>query len=112
MKVYSWEDMAIKYPEDRHMMTEEKHIEFVNDCYKLYEKDGFAKKFWTPYSCYMDKRGLPFEVVKRCTADEADLECLPAWIIKFEDGEEAMAYPEEIIPFEMLRNGCLMEGIL
>lgn len=35
-----------------------------------------------------------------------DLECLPMWIIQFEDGFELEAYPEEIVPREMIDNGC------
>lgn len=43
----TWEEMNIKYPEDRHEMTEEREREFVNDCFELYEKEGFSRKYWS-----------------------------------------------------------------
>lgn len=66
-----------------------------------YDGYKFADTFWTPYDDYKDKIGLKFEVVRRCTTEDVDAECLPVWLIKFEDGEEINAYPEEIIEEEI-----------
>lgn len=79
---------------------------FVNDCFTLYEKEGFAKKFWTPYDENKQRIGQPFTVVSKCSIENSDLECLPMWQIKFADGTCIDAYPEEIIPSEMRNNGC------
>jgi hypothetical protein len=51
----------------------------------------------------------PFKVIDRLTEKECDLECLPMWKIKFEDGEIIHAYPDEIVPSEMISNGCKLE---
>lgn len=100
MKVNNWEDMKRKYPEDRADMTEEVEREFVRDCFELYEKEGFAKKFVTPYEEYWDREGEAFEVVGRCAEPDTDLCVLPMWLIKFQDGTTVGAYPEEIIESE------------
>lgn len=111
MEIKSWEDMKVKYPEDREDMSEEKEREFVSDCFSCYEKEGFAKKFWSPFSDYKEREGQSFEVVERCTEEHAHISALPMWNIKFEDGTVIGAYPEEIIVREMRDNGCQMEGI-
>lgn len=104
--VESWDDMRGKYPEDRHEMTEERERSFVNDCFSLYEKEGFAKKFWSPYDDAIHKIGMSFEVVERCPETQNSLETLPLWNVCFEDGSVLCAHPEEIIPSEMRANGC------
>ena len=105
-----WEDMRVKYPEDRENMTEEREKQFVNDCFSCYENEGFSKKFWSPFGYHKDKEGESFEVVGRCTNENSDLSSLPMWNIKFEDGSIASVYPEEIIPREMKGNGCTLEN--
>lgn len=95
-------------------MSEEQEKEFVNDCFDCYEQEGFSKVFWTQGGDYPEYVGKPFTVVGRTPLwDEnnknqmtADLECLPMWNIRFEDGFVMAAYPEEIIPREMKDNGC------
>ncbi len=86
---------------NRHEMTEEQERAFVNKCFDEYEKKGFAETFWTPYDDYRSRIGQKFEVTRRTTEEEADLECLPLWKIKFEDGEAITAHPEEIIASEI-----------
>lgn len=107
----TWEEMEIKYPEDREYMTVEREQEFVNDCFICYENEGFSKKFWSPFGDYKDKEGQEFEVVERCKAVKQDLCTFPMWNIKFTDGRIIGAYPEEIIPREMRDNGCPLEDI-
>ena len=110
----NWDEMKIKYPSDlyRDEMTEDQEKEFVGDCFKCYEGEGFAKRFWSIGDDYAERRGKPFRVIGRVpVSDElhpngGDLECLPMWIIQFEDGFELEAYPEEIVPREMIDNGC------
>lgn len=112
MEIKSWDDMNKKYTEYRDDMTEEREKEFVEDCYTLYEKEGFAKKFWSMGGDFPQYKGKEFTVIERVksiTEDKengADLECLPMWNIKFADGFEMAAYPDEIIPSQMKDNGC------
>lgn len=110
----NWDEMKIKYPSDlyRDEMTEDQEKEFVGDCFECYEGEGFAKRFWSIGDDYAERCGKPFRVIGRVPVyDElhpngGDLECLPMWIIQFEDGFELEAYPEEIVPREMIDNGC------
>jgi hypothetical protein len=74
-----------------------KERRLVEKLFRKCEKSGFAETFWTPYTDHKDRIGQKFEVVRRVKEGEADLECLPLWIIRFEDGKEITAYPEEII---------------
>lgn len=104
----TWDEIKAKYPEYRDQMSEEREKEFVNDCFDCYEKDGFAKKFWSPFGDYKDCIGQNFEVVGRCTTNDSDLSVLPMWNIKFSDGTAIGAYPEEIIACEMKNNGCTL----
>lgn len=105
-EVTKWEDMRVKYPEDRDKMSDETHRAFLDDCYKLYEKEGFHSKFWTPYSDYESYIDSSFTVIRQATEDDGIfIECLPMWLIKFEDGKEIFAYPEEIILSDMKANG-------
>lgn len=112
----TWEEIKIKYPEYREDMSEEIEKEFVSDCFDAYEKEGFTKKFWSQGGDYKSLHGKSFEVIGRVPIYDgknngADLECLPMWFIKFEDGFEMAAYPDEIIPSEMRDNGCSLCGI-
>ena len=97
----------------REDMTEEEEKIFVNYWFDKYESEGFAKVFYSPYNLMLGDltkyNGKKFEVISRVKPldeDEngADLECLPMWNIKFEDGHTAAAYPEEIIPSEIKDN--------
>lgn len=104
--VDSWEDMRLKYPIDRDDMTEEMERAFVNDCFYLYEKEGFSDKFWTPYEDEKHMIGQPFEVIGRCPEEQNVLCVLPLWNIRFKNGRELCVHPEEVIPSEMRANGC------
>lgn len=95
----------------RDEMTEEQEKAFVEDLFTAYENEGFAPVFWSQDSYYMRYAGKPFKVLGRTPLYDggragADLECLPMWEIRFEDGTEISAYPDEIIPSEMRDNGC------
>ena len=102
----TWDEMKTKYPEYRNQMSEEREKDFVADCFECYEKEGFSKKFWSPFGDYKDRIGQKFVVVGRCTTKNSDLSALPMWNIKFADGVIIGAYPEEIIVREMKENGC------
>lgn len=111
MVVKSWEDMKTKYPKYRVEMDEKEEKEFVNDCFELYEKEGFANTFWSQDSDYRMYQGKAFIVVGRTPIydgknDGADLTCLPMWDIRFEDGTGISAFPDEVIRSEMRNNGC------
>ena len=78
-------------------MTDEMFREFVNDAFDMYEEVGFHTNYFDGH--YGDSKkytGQSFEVIRRCTTDEFDLEALPAWRIRLECGDEWEAYPEEI----------------
>lgn len=107
----TWNEMKIKYPEDRSAMSEQRESQFVADCFDCYESEGFAKKFWSPFGDYNDRMGQKFKVIGRCSTEDSDLSSLPMWNIKFGDGTVIGAYPEEIIPSEMRHNGCSLSGI-
>ena len=101
-------DRWLKEPRNNH---EEREMLFVNDCFECFEKEGFAKKFWSPFGDDKERIGQSFKVVGRCSTKDSDLSSLPMWNIKFSDGTVIGAYPEEIIPREMKENGCPLEGI-
>lgn len=109
VEVNSWEDMKRKYPMYRDEATEEQEKEFVSDCYMLYEKEGFSKVFWSQSSDLKEYVNKPFKVLGHSTEEDTDLCCMPMWNIQFEDGHTTSAYPDEIIPREMKRNGCELE---
>ena len=98
---------------NRDDMTKEEEKLFVDYWFNKYESEGFVKVFCSPYT-FTDEEptkynGKKFEVVGRVKPldeDEhgADLECLPMWNIKFEDGHTMAAYPEEIISSEIKDN--------
>lgn len=69
---------------------------FVNDCFDTYEHIGFTETFDSPYTDYKYLKGMRFTVIGRLNENNADLEVLPMWKIRFENGEEIDAYPEEI----------------
>ena len=84
-------------------MTYEEEVVFVNYWYDKYEEEGFCKTFLSPYMQYKKYNGQSFEVLKRVPIGidgndnlGFDLECLPVWNIRFADGFETFAYPEEI----------------
>lgn len=103
----TWNEIRQKYGEfadpsfTRQDMCPEREREFVNDCFDAYESGGFADVF---QSCWAEKvyNGMKFEVVGRIPEYNggnqygADLECLPMWKIRLENGELLDAYPEEI----------------
>ena len=86
----------------RDNMSEEREKEWVEFCYEAYESDGFAETFGTPYNGERKYLGMKFEVLGRVpfidddSENGADLECLPMWKIKLENGDMMAAYPEEI----------------
>lgn len=109
--INTWDELNKAFPMYRDEMTKEQEAEFVNHCYDLYEKEGFAKVFWSQGGDFPDYHGKPFKVIGRVKESESDIECLPMWDIKFEDGHEMSAYPDEIIPREMIENGCKIKGL-
>lgn len=112
VELNSWEDMKRKYPMEREEMTKEQEKEWLDDCYSLYEKEGFARCFWSQGGDCKEYHGKPFEVIRRTEEkDGFDISCLPAWKIKFDDEKELDAYPNEIILSEMIDNGCKIENI-
>lgn len=60
--------------------------------FKKYQSKGFI----TTQSDLLKYNGESFEIIRSLTEDEADLENLPMFKIKFKDGHEVDAYMEEI----------------
>jgi len=102
-------DLKEKYPIDRDDMSLEMEREFVKDWFVFYEEKGFSKVFWSLSSDYEKYNGIPFKVLKQLTESECDLCSLPMWEIELENGEKIQAYPDEVIVFEMLKNGCTLD---
>ena len=111
----TWDEFEKKYrgAPCREDMPEEQEKEYVEDLFTAYEQeDRFSKVFWSQGGDYPQYIGKPFSIVGRTSVyDEksqkgTDLECLPMWRIKFEDGFEMSAYPDEIILPVMEDNGC------
>lgn len=111
VEINSWADIKRKYIGYREELSEKEEKEFVEDCFSLYEKEGFSGVFWSQGDDYKEYHNKKFEVMRRCTEDDSDLCCLPMWMIKFEDNKEIAAYPDEIIPSEMIDNGCKFENL-
>ena len=109
LQIMTWTELNKKYPEGRHEMTKARERAFLKDLYDTYESDGFADKFWSPFyvsDIHRKYVGQPFTVIGRCEeGKEFDLESLPVWKIRFEDGHEMCAYPEEINLHDMIANG-------
>lgn len=68
----------------------------IKALFQEYEERGFTRRFWSPYEQYEDRIGEPFTVMRRVSEQDADLECLPMWGIRFEGGDEIEAHQEEI----------------
>ena len=83
-------------------LTKDEERKFVNDCFCVYEHIGFANTFKSLYNETGKYENMKFAVlnrVKDSTEDRnngADIECLPAWNICFDNGDIIAAYPEEI----------------
>jgi len=79
-------------------MDEATLLEFKNDCFDLYESEGFSEVFHSPYDDeYYQHNGKPFKVLRRAEVGEVDLEAMPVWVVEFEgEPEPFYCYPEEI----------------
>lgn len=103
----TWLDKRTLFPEFdagtfiREELLEGREREWVDFCFEAYESDGFKETFGTSYTGERKYVGMKFEVLGRVgeypnDPKGADLECLPMWNIRLEDGTEMAAYPEEI----------------
>ena len=102
----TWEEMKNKYPEYRDQMSEERERQFVFDCFDAYEQsDKVAETFWNQGGDYKQYIGKPFSIIGRSTEKDVHLSVLPMWNIKFDDGTEIAAYPDEIFEREQKENG-------
>ena len=96
---------------DRTALTEEEERQFVADYTSFAESNQQREVFLTDAKSLTAKDGKtrlkkyvgkPFEILGTCSENETDsywktdLECLPMWKIRFQDGQEAKAYAEEI----------------
>lgn len=97
-KVY--DKYRVRYRDE---LTCEQEESFANDCFDIYEAEGFADVFHTNGGDFDEYDNKAFEVVRRATKDDCDIECLPMWKIRFKNGFEICAYPDEIIQSEVVR---------
>ena len=86
----------------RDQMTEDEERAWVDHLFDEYEKAGFSEVFHTPYEQYKERIGQKYQVIGRCTEQDCDLECLPMWKIRFEDGVETCAHEVEICKLEQM----------
>jgi hypothetical protein len=80
----------------------EEELFYRQDAFDMYETEGFTETFNTPYEDCSEYNGQKYEIVRRASYvnGDCDMENLPQWIIKFEDGKEINAYPEDISKVE------------
>lgn len=97
----SLEQLRKNLPIMTNELSDEQRAIFLKRCYALYETEGFTDKFFTNGMDYREYIGSPFSVVCRTAPPSDDEECWPMWLIRFDDGVEIKAYPEEIVLSEM-----------
>ena len=94
-----WDLFHAKWGEniDRESFAPDQEKEFILDCYKAYETCGFVPFFQSSESD-MPHNGERYNVIEPVSPDDCewDLESLPAWRVRFENGDEYYALPEEI----------------
>ena len=81
-------------------LSDNEFVQFKNDCFSMYEQSGFIDKFDSPYDYEGEHNGMGFVVLRRATTEECDIEAMPLWFVKFENGDTAYCYPEEICKAE------------
>ncbi len=107
-KEMSVEEFDAKWGElpNRSKMDFETELEFIEDCFNMYETSGFSATY---HSIDVDDEnnfdGVAFQVIGRASYKDGDcdFEQLPMWHIEFEDGTKYMAFPEEITKIERER---------
>ena len=106
-KTMSVEEFDAKWGEtpNRSEMDFETELEFIEDCFNMYETSGFSATYHTIYKEESELNGVAFQVIGRASYKngDCDLEQLPMWHIEFEDGTRYMAFPEEITKIEKER---------
>ncbi len=99
----NFEELNAAYPElsSKEGLSFEERVQYVQDCFDLYEKLGFLDRFRSRYSDSEEYDGQLFEVVRRISyTEDVDLEILPLWEIRFRNGTFTYAFPEEICKAE------------
>ena len=97
-----WDDKAYN-----DMVANNGWDEYIKDCFDMYETEGFADTFESPYEEFKIYNGKRFHVIRRCNENDGfDFETLPMWEISIEDGFEnekiVYAFPEEICTIERI----------
>ena len=85
-----WSGIGVDDMDDRQMTA------FKEDCFEMYEQQGFLEKFNSPYDEGGEHNGQEFKVLRRATREEVDVEAMPIWLVEFENWDTAYCYPEEI----------------
>ena len=106
----TWAEMKIKYPNGGFIdeLPIDKYREYIQDCFDAYENENdFATVWWSPYH-----EDIPdgTKIISRRRAeedrDQVDLDCMPMWIVEFENGKQMAVYPEELSIRERRMNRC------
>lgn len=109
--LHGWDALKEKFPMPRESMEKDQERQFVEECFRLYESEGFAECFESPYEDYQQYCGEKFTVLHRCDEPEWDLCTLPAWVIEFEPGVIIEALPEEITKAERTDNQSAVSSV-
>lgn len=85
-------------PTDFHETEEELEFRLLLEQVKAKLLVGDTGIFRSPYDQYRDRVGQHFEIIRVITRPESDvdLENLPMYVIRFDDGDEIHAWPEEV----------------
>ena len=99
---YKWDMDASGF--DREELSDDEYKEFVKDCYDAYEHDAvLSKTFHSPYDDEGEHIGMTFQIMRKIEYGEEGFDpiSLPLWEVKFENGDTAVCYPEELFESEV-----------
>lgn len=94
--------------QNRAGLSEDEERNFVDDCFDMYERIGFAETFKSIYKKDSELTGMKFSIIGRVKEDVnrdegMELAFLPMWNIKLENGDTTFAFPEEICLVERMK---------
>lgn len=87
-----------KFPE-RDLMSIKEELEYIHDWYNL-GKNLPTKPFEPTFTDYVKYKGQSFTIIDEVKTFEVELEQLPMWKIKMEDGTILWALCDEIFKIE------------
>lgn len=100
-----FETLNKRFPDLRGLSSVDR-IRYAHAYATVQEKAGFSTFYWTQDPNYIHYNGATYSVLERCIQRDPGTENYVLWKIRFDDGNEILAYPKEICPGEMLANDC------